>query len=210
MARDWVAWHRDYEADTPLARRLAIVQQEVDRALDERANTSIRVLSLCSGEGRDLIAPLSRRAPARHVTGRLVELDAALARRARSSITTAGLTGLEVVEGDAGTTASFASAVPADLVLVCGVFGNISDADIEQTVRALPTLCAAGATVIWTRHRRPPDLTPAIGRWFAASGFRHEAFIRVPDSPASVGVERFLGTPRAFQPGARLFEFLDA
>ncbi len=207
MARDWVAWHRDYEADTPLARRLAIVPQQVDRSLDERAGTLIRVLSLCSGEGRDLIAPLSRRAPASNVTGRLVELDSTLARRARSSIATEGLIGLEVVQGDAGTTASFTGAVPADLVLVCGVFGNISDEDIEHTVRALPTLCAAAATVIWTRHRRPPDLTPAISRWFAESGFRHEAFIRVPDSPASVGVERFEGAPIPVEPDVRLFAF---
>jgi hypothetical protein len=33
-----------------------------------------------------------------------------------------------------------------------------------------------GATVIWTRHRRPPDLTPQIRGWFAASGFDEIAF----------------------------------
>lgn len=210
MSRDWVAWHRDYESPTPLARRLAIVQQQVGAALVERGGAPIRVLSLCSGDGRDLIAPLSGRAPAAIVRGRLVELDPTLAVRAREGMVAAGLHGLEVLEGDAGITTSFAGAVPADLLLLCGIFGNVSDADIERTVRAAPTLCAAGATVIWTRHRRPPDRTPAIRRWFAASGFRHEAFVRVPDSPASVGVERFVGTPEPFQPGVRLFEFRDA
>jgi hypothetical protein len=210
VPRDWVSWHEDYDSSTPLARRLAIVQDRVEAALVERGDAQIRVLSLCSGEGRDLIGPLSKRAPATNVNGRLVELDPTLAGRARAGLAAAGIGGLEVFEGDAGTTASFAGAVPADLVLVCGVFGNISDEDIERTVRALPTLCAVGATVIWTRHRRPPDLTPAIRRWFTASGFRHHAFIRVPDSPASVGVERFVGTPAPFEPGARLFDVLDA
>ena len=39
-------------------------------------------------------------------------------------------------------------AVPADLVLMAGVFGNITDADAQQTITALPEQCAADATVI--------------------------------------------------------------
>ena len=202
MPRDWVAWHADYDTFAPLARRLAIVQQQVDRALVERAGRSIRLLSLCSGEARDVIGPVAAQQPVPDVRGRLIELDPTLAARAREGIDAAGVRGLEVLEGDAGITTSFSGAVPADLVLLCGVFGNITDEAIERTVRALPTLCAEGATVIWTRHRRPPDLTPRVRRWFAASGFRHEAFVRVPDSPASVGVERFTGTPRPFEPGS--------
>ena len=31
--------------------------------------------------------------------------------------------------------------------------------------------CAPGGHVVWTRHRRPPDLTPAIRADFAAAGF---------------------------------------
>lgn len=207
--RDWIEWHRAYaDADSPLTRRLAIVQAEVARAIQERGAAPIRVLSMCSGEGRDLIEPIASLGAGDQVHGRLVELDPTLAGRARHAIAAARLDSLAVREGDAGVTSAYAGAVPADLVLVCGVFGNISDADIQRTVRALPTLCAEGATLIWTRHRRPPDLTPAIRRWLRAAGFRHEAFIRVPDSPGSVGVERFVGMPAPFVPGERLFEFV--
>jgi hypothetical protein len=209
--RDWIAWHQDYaDADSPLSRRLAIVQAQVARAVEARRDAPIRVLSLCAGEGRDLIEPIARLGAGARVSGRLVELDPTLAGRARAGVGAAGLTGLEVREGDAGTTSACEGAAPADLVLACGVFGNISDADIRTTVRALPSLCAERATVIWTRHRRPPDLTPTIRRWFRAAGFRHEAFIRVPDSPASVGVERFVGTPAPFTAGVRMFEFVEA
>jgi hypothetical protein len=208
--RDWIEWHRDYEhADSPLARRLAIVQAQVALAIKERADAPIRLLSMCSGEARDVIEPIAGLGAAASVHGRLVELDPTLARRARDAIAAAGLDGLEVSEGDAGVTSAYEGATPADLVLVCGVFGNIGDDDIQRTVRALPSLCAEGATVIWTRHRRPPDATPAIRRWFRAAGFRHEAFIRVPDSPASVGVERFAGNPKPFESGVRLFQFRD-
>jgi hypothetical protein len=209
--RDWIEWHRGYEdATTPLARRLAIVQEQVALAIEERGDAAIHVLSMCSGEGRDLIEPIARLGAADRIRGRLVELDPTLAGRARDAIRATGLGGLEVREGDAGLTTAYEGAAPADLVLVCGVFGNIPDADIRGTIRALPSLCAEGATVIWTRHRRPPDVTPAIRRWFRAAGFRHEAFVKVPDSPASVGVERFVGTPPPFVAGTRLFQFVDS
>lgn len=39
-----------------------------------------------------------------------------------------------VVCGDASVTSAYVGAVPADLVLLCGIFGNISDADIRATV----------------------------------------------------------------------------
>lgn len=209
--RDWIEWHLAYaDADSPLARRLAIVQAQVARFLEDRGDAPTRVLSMCSGEGRDLIAPIARLGAGDRVRGRLVELDPTLAGRARDAIAAASLDGLEVREGDAGSTSAYEGATPADLVLVCGVFGNISDDDIRGTVGALPALCAEGAAVIWTRHRRSPDLTPAICRWFRAAGFRHEAFIRVPDSPASVGVERFVGTPEPLRAGLRLFSFVES
>lgn len=207
--RDWIEWHLAYaDADSPLARRLAIVQAHVAAVLQRRGDTPTRVLSLCSGEGRDLIEPIARLGLGDRVRGRLVELDSTLAGRAMEAIAAAHLDGLEVRVGDAGLTTAYEGAVPADLVLVCGVFGNITDDDVRATIGALPSMCAAGATLIWTRHRRPPDLTPAIRRWLRAAGFRHEAFIKVPDSPASVGVERFVGVPVPFATGVRLFEFV--
>lgn len=210
MPRDWVAWHADYDTASPLARRLAIVQEQVAEAIAARTGSTIRVLSLCAGEGRDLIAPLWAADPPVDVEGLLVELDPTLAERAREGIAAAGIRGLAVREGDAGTTLTFADAVPADLVLLCGIFGNLSDEAIERTVRLASSLCAPAATVIWTRHRRAPDLTPRIRAWFAAAGFRHETFIPVPDGPSSVGVERLAGPPLAFEPGVRLFDFEDS
>jgi DinB family protein len=189
-------------------RRLEIVRQEVDRVLAS-GEGPVRVLSLCSGDGRDLIEPLARHQGDRPAQGRLVEIDGTLATRAEEAIAAAGLRGLEVRRDDAGSTSALEGAVPADLVLLCGIFGNIPDEDIERTVGVLPSLCAQGATVIWTRHRRAPDLTPTIRDWFAASGFRHDAFIPIADSSGSVGVERFSGKPRAFEPGLRMFEFRD-
>jgi hypothetical protein len=75
-------------------------------------------------------------------------------------------------------------------------------------VAALPGLCAPGALVLWTRHRSPPDLTPAIRSWFAEAGFGEEAFDTSDDSFMSVGAHRLTGEPAALMPGQRLFTFV--
>jgi len=119
----------------------------------------------------------------------------------------AGLHGVEVLPADAGLTDSCAGAVPAEIVVACGIFGNIAGSDIQATVAALPSLCAPGALVVWTRHRRPPDLTPAIRSWFGQAGFGEEAFDTSRDGFMSVGAHRLTGEPAALVPGQRLFTF---
>jgi hypothetical protein len=161
---------------------------------------------MCAGEARDLRGALAQ-VERRDLVGRLVELDSGLAENARRGLTELGVAGVEVVTGDAGELGVYQPPAPADLVLECGVFGNISDADVERTVRASPALCAPGATLIWTRNRRAPDLTPHIRRWFSDSGFEEVAFEGVPDSEASVGVARFV-RPTAPLADQRLFTFI--
>jgi hypothetical protein len=134
-----------------------------------------------------------------------VELNPELAARAIAKAPP----GITVEVADAGSTDAYLGAVPADLVLACGVFGNIGDDDVRRTVQALPAFCASGAGVIWTRHRRPPDLTVDIRRWFADAGFEPVAFDGPPAFEWSVGVQRYLGDPVALNAGRRLFTFLD-
>jgi hypothetical protein len=187
---DWVAWHADYESDTPLRRRLEIVQRHIGTFLADFEPSPVRVISMCSGEARDLLGAVAV-GNRRDIVGRLVELNTELAATARRNAHTLGLHELDVVTGDAGHSHAYSGALPADLVLACGVFGNISDTDVERTVRAMPMLTAPGATVIWTRHRRKPDLTPSIRRWFRGAGFEEIAFQPVPGSSGSVGVARY-------------------
>ena len=74
----------------------------------------------------------------------------------------AGLKKVEAVAGDASLIDAYDGMVPADLVLACGVSGNITDADIVPH-HLLPTgPVQARRTVVWTRHRRPPDLVPFV------------------------------------------------
>ncbi|ADB31491.1 hypothetical protein Kfla_2417 [Kribbella flavida DSM 17836] len=205
---NWVEWHEAYGDETsPLSRRLRAVQRAIREHLDARPDGPIRVVSACAGQGRDLLEVLATHPARDRVAARLVELDPRNVAIARAAAISNGLTGVEVVEADAGRTDAYAGAVPADLVLFCGVFGNISDTDVEATIRALPQFCAAGARVVWTRVRRAPDLTPAIRRWFAGSGFEEVWFDAPDDVEWTVGVQRLTGGPEPLEPGRQLFSF---
>lgn len=170
---DWRTWHADYEdSESALARRLVVVQEQIRAALDRAAPGPVRAISVCAGQGHDLIRVLVDHPRRAEITARLVELDEHNVLTARRATHTAGLDMVEVVAGDASVTDAYAGAVPADLILLCGVLGNISAADIANTIRRLPLLCAPAATVIWTRHRHPPDLTPYIRETFEQGGSR--------------------------------------
>jgi hypothetical protein len=208
--RDWAEWHRGYDdPGSLLSRRLELVQGHLRAELERAPAGDVRLVSLCAGQGRDVIGALAGHSRRDDVRARLVELDERNATLARQAAQAAGLPGVEVLQADAGITNACAGAVPAQIVVACGIFGNISDSDIQATVAALPGLCASGALVLWTRHRRPPDLTPAIRSWFGEAGFREEAFDTSPDGFMSVGAHRLAGEPAALVPGQRLFTFRD-
>jgi len=129
--------------------------------------------------------------------------------QARRSVTHANLRHVEVRQADAGYVASFADVLPAHVLLLCGIFGNISDLDIDRTIEATSMLCSAGGTVIWTRHRQAPDHTDHIRQVFQTNGFDEVAF-ESPDTAGltGVGVNR-LREPQPSQPStAPLFVFI--
>ncbi len=206
--RDWAEWHRDYDdPGSLLSRRLELVQRHLRAGLDRALAGDIRLISLCAGQGRDVIGVLAGHPRRNDVRARLVELDERNVAVARQAAQAAGLDGVEVLQADAGITDVWAGAVPARIVVVCGVFGNITASSIQATVAALPSLCAPSALVLWTRHRLPPDLTPAIRSWFGEAGFREEAFDSSDDGAMSVAAHRLTGEPAALVRGQRLFTF---
>jgi hypothetical protein len=218
----WVRWHQFYEdPGSPLSLRLQIVQSMVGDVLDsvpEPHAGPIRIVSMCAGQGRDVIDVVASHRRRAAVSALLVELDPSLASFARARAVASGVAEqVHVVEGDASLCRWYEEQVPADLVLVCGVFGNISTADITHTIGRLPGFCRPGTEVIWTRHRRPPDLTPSIRSEFAAAGFEEVDF-ETPDGYfLSVGRHRLVrpaggpddaGRAGPFDPGSKLFDFV--
>ena len=209
----WVRWHAAYEdPSSNLSLRLRAVQSMVRAALDEISVTDaapIRIVSLCAGQGRDVIDVVASHPRGAEVSALLVELHPALVAFARERAASHGLADrIRVVEGDASQCRLYAGEVPADIVLVCGVFGNISPADITRTIQAMRGFCAPGGHVVWTRHRRPPDWTPTVRADFAAAGFTELDYVAPEGTVLAVGHHRLDGAAAPFDPGQRLFEFV--
>jgi hypothetical protein len=210
--KDWVAWHAAYDdPSSSLSTRLRLVRGHLSRALDRAPAGPVRLVSLCAGQGLDVLGVLPEHPRSPDVSAVLVESDPHNAALARQGAAEAGLSQVEVRAADASRVANYADALPADVLLLCGIFGNVSEGDIQRTAQAAPALCTAGATVIWTRHRRAHDLTPRIREWFRASGFEEVAF-DTPDTEAltGVGVGRLATAPQAGLPHGPLFTFLPA
>lgn len=207
--RDYAAWHEEYDRPgSPLHLRLLVVQDLIGSALDEAPPGPVRVISMCAGQGRDLIGVARRHRRGRDLTGLLVEADPRNAAAAQAAIAQSGLDGLRVEPGDAGQSAAYQAAEPADLLLACGVFGNITDSDIRRTIGFLAALCAPGAQVLWTRKPRPPGILATIEGWFAEAGFRPHALIAAEGGLFGVGAARLTVPPPPLRPGEKFFTFI--
>ena len=179
MGENWVKWHGQYDdPKSPMQRRLSAVQERLASALRSLDEECPRLLSLCAGDGRDVIPVLAALPPGRSCRATLVELSPALAERARTAADAAGLD-VSVLVADAGDPNCYATGLPVDVLLLCGIFGNVADDDIHTTIESAGGLVRRDGWIIWTRHRRSPDLTPVLRRWFADAGFEEVGF----DSP---------------------------
>jgi len=197
VTKDWQAWHEPYaDANSSLSRRLRLVRRHVGLWLDDRQGEALTAVSACAGQGHDLLGVLATRADAHRVRATLLEGDERNVAAAQTAA--ADLPNVRVLQVDAGDLAAYVGSVPADLVLMAGVFGNVSDADVYRTIEALPQLCASGA----------PDLTPTLRCWLKEAGFVEHAF-HAPDAELfSVGVHRFAGVPVPLSLPGRLFQFV--
>jgi hypothetical protein len=63
-------WHRGYDEDPSMARRLRVVQDRIVEALDGRPRGSVRVISAGAGDDRDLLGALNDHPRAQDVLAR--------------------------------------------------------------------------------------------------------------------------------------------
>jgi hypothetical protein len=208
----WARWHADYDnPSSALSQRLTVVSRRLCEAIaltidDDRL---VQLISVCAGQGHDVVGAL-RDNPHRHsVSGHLVELDTYNCQVAREALSSASLSAVGVVQGDASKTDINEDLVPASVILLCGVFGNVADDDVHNTIATLSRLCTEGALVLWTRHRRVPDLTPKIRQWFTQNGYEELHFDSPDDQLFAVGMHKLVVEPLPFLPGVQLFTFTD-
>jgi hypothetical protein len=207
---DWLAWHDAYDdPSSSLARRLGVVRRRLGEVLDAPTDERRQLLSLCAGDGRDVIPVLAARASRQSLSALLVERDEALARRARESASSAGLDAVEVRCADAGDPASFDDVLPVDVLLLCGIFGNIEHTHAKDLIDVVPHLLAKRGYVIWTRGGSDPDRRPEVRHWFRDAGLAEISFDGAPE-PFGVGLNQLTSAPPATKPQlpSRIFSFV--
>lgn len=189
--RDYVAWHEAYDdPGSALSVRLRHVQRAIGAAYD-RMPGAVRVLSSCAGQGADILGVLEARPELRdRTTGALLELLEDNCAVARARIRDLGAE-LEVRRVDASVTDAYFGAVPADLVLLVGIMGNIPASDVERLARVL----RAG------RHGHLDSRRPGAR---PGAGYRpvvRRGGLRTPGPPRAPGGHGHAGGRRA--PGRR-------
>jgi hypothetical protein len=206
---NWSVWHDEYENPaSELNARKRAVQSQVAAIVDQCPAGPVTVLSICGGQGRELLGALENHERRADVRGRIIELDEANSSFARDWARRAGLDDLEVVTGDASLAASYAGLPPVDLVVISGVFGHIGPADRRRTIDFLRQICQTGARVVWTFFNWDLDATQALRDLFRELMFDEESFEVLDGRFAStIGRNRYAGAPVPFDPEARIFTF---
>jgi hypothetical protein len=208
---DWQSWHDRYDSSAELAARLQLVQAQITTCLDSLPPGPVQVISVCAGDGRDLVGALCdhRRAP--DVRARLVEREGELVELGKRTAATAGLSGrVEFVAADATTSTPYVGMAPADLVLACGVLGNVRETDLAELVGNLRALCRPGGFLVWTHHRRTIEgrrLTELIRGLLGAARFEPVTYHVTPEGTSGVSTHRYGGGIVPLRPEQPLFRF---
>lgn len=204
---DWYKWHQIYDSpNTSIRERLTVIGRHLHQVLDHAA-PSPRIISVCAGQGREVLPAVAAHPRSASVEAHLLENDPRNAGHAKAEAARLGLSGVRVHVVDAGLCASYAVLGRAHCIMLAGVFSNIRDDDVRRTIAWLPCMAVPGGVVIWTHHGGADGLT-RIHRWFDEARYQPIALNRLPDATV-VGGHRFQKKmPRSAYIHSRLFTFV--
>ena len=215
---DWQQWHQGYDRNPALKKRLVLVRKHLSKCLDRSAPGEVRIISVCAGDGRDLLSTLAGHERLADARARLVELDPNLVADGEKACKALGLSGhVEFVNGDATDVSSYLTAAPANDVVMCGMLGLIDRTELPNVVRAMQALCAPKGHVIWTRRldwRDGVGQTKVLQNLLAQAGFRRvmlsvtafgALFFKSSRPSFAVGTHRYDGEPLPLPESGHVF-----
>lgn len=206
---NWSDWHEKYaEGEPSLTARLQHVQSVLRSYLQKHRGEEIKLIDICAGDGRDIIGVLANEPDPTRVSGLLVEINMSLAAAARKGAAEAGARNITVIEGDAADLSIYQPFGKADLLLLCGVFGNISEADMLRTVEYLPMLCKPGARITWTLNRKYADKLDTLRAAWRAHSFTETEYWESERSIYAVGSNVYSGEHVDLDSKISLFSFI--
>ena len=151
-ANGWSGWPQEAYQSGHYQQRLQAVQSHLAECIDLVAPGRVRLVSLCAGDGRDVIGVLQTHWRRADVSAVLVENNEESVEAGRRNAVTAGLADhLAFVAGDATDFATYEGRLPCDIALVCGVWGHVPPPERHRLVLGLTSMLKPGGLVVWTR-----------------------------------------------------------
>ncbi|WP_052128815.1 class I SAM-dependent methyltransferase family protein [Neosynechococcus sphagnicola] len=208
---DWYQWHHKYQRSPELQARLGFVKDQIVAFINQSPPGTIRILSICAGDGRDLIGSLIEHPRLKDVQAYLIELDENLVVAGRQVVEEENLSQqIQFIQGDATLRKTYQEIAPANLVLICGVFAHVPEA--SDLIRNLPYFCEFQGWVIWTRFcgdQENIEKVDKIHRLFEEINFENISAIITPNGRFTVATHHYLGQPSPLPDRQKLFELSD-
>ena len=205
----WSDWPQRAYQQRRYQQRLAAVQQHLVECLDAAPAGEVRIVSVCAGDGRDLLGVLEMHERRNDVAAWLVEqsLPSVTAGAARAD--SLGLSGaMSFLHADATIYETYQGIAPADIVLLCGVWGHVPSHERTNVIRALACLCKPGGAVIWSRAvAKGMARLQQIQSLFATSSWEKVAVTITPDKSWAVATHRYSGPTVELPPDGQIFHF---
>ena len=209
---DWTHWYRHYDVAPSFQARLRIVREQIGAALRQCPAGPVTIVSVCAGDGRDVIGALADHPRKPDVTAWLLDTHAESLARGRQAAAEAGMERqVRFLDADAARADSYAGIVPADLVLMSGFLGHLPHADISALIEALPMFCKTGGGLIWNRHlvlNGGGQQVPAIRAMLGRAAFQEVHFETTGPGGFAVGRVCFTGRTIPLDATRTLFHFV--
>jgi hypothetical protein len=110
--------------------------------------------------------------------------------------------------GDATLYTTYEKIAPADIVLLCGVWGHVPADERTQLVRALACLCKPAGAVIWTRGVAKGMIRlQQIQVHFAGSSWEQVRVSLTPDKNWAIVTHRCRGSACELPTSGQIFHF---
>ena len=205
----WNSWPDEAYRQNRYHQRLLTVQAHLTECLDVVAHGPVQILSICAGDGRDVVNVVGSHPRRTDVSASLVELDGHSVAAGISQAAQAGLSSaIHFLNADATVFQTYASLPPADIVLLCGVWGHVPADERLPLVRGVASLCKPGGKVIWTRGVSQGLIRfDEIRSVFARAAWEMVRVSITSDKKWAVATCRYCGLSSELPATGRLFHF---